>query len=79
MQNRNLPINLQDSNICCLVPELCNLTGLTEKMKCDYKIMNTLNEHTMVTPEKRLHALIDLINCINGMKMLYAYIYIFFY
>lgn len=63
----NLKINLQDSNSCCLVPELCNLTGLSEKMKCDFKLMQALQKHTTVTPEKRQNTLIDFINSVNGM------------
>lgn len=65
---------LQDSDICCLVPELCNLTGLTEAMKSDFKLMKALQTHTLVTPELRQNAIIDFINRINGMtKLLYFF------
>lgn len=48
------------------MPELCNLTGLSETMKSDIKLMKALQGHTIVTPELRQKAIIDFINRING-------------
>ncbi|XP_070689583.1 piwi-like protein 1 [Pempheris klunzingeri] len=36
-----------------LVPELCYLTGLTDKMRADMNIMKGLTSHTRLTPEQR--------------------------
>nr|XP_046242705.1 piwi-like protein 1 [Scatophagus argus]XP_046242706.1 piwi-like protein 1 [Scatophagus argus]XP_046242707.1 piwi-like protein 1 [Scatophagus argus] len=36
-----------------LVPELCYLTGLTDKMREDYRIMKDLTEYTRLSPEQR--------------------------
>lgn len=36
-----------------LVPELCYLTGLTDKMKSDFVIMRDLIKHTKLSPEDR--------------------------
>uniref|UniRef100_A0A673CNS0 Piwi-like protein 1 n=1 Tax=Sphaeramia orbicularis TaxID=375764 RepID=A0A673CNS0_9TELE len=36
-----------------LVPELCYLTGLTDKMRGDYRIMKDLDEYTKLNPEQR--------------------------
>ncbi|XP_062855465.1 piwi-like protein 1 isoform X1 [Trichomycterus rosablanca] len=36
-----------------LVPELCYLTGLTDKMRSDFNIMKDLSSHTRLTPEQR--------------------------
>nr|AUF83002.1 piwil1 [Scophthalmus maximus] len=36
-----------------LVPELCYLTGLTDKMRKDFKIMKDLSEHTRLNPDQR--------------------------
>uniref|UniRef100_A0A3B5ABU8 Piwi like RNA-mediated gene silencing 1 n=1 Tax=Stegastes partitus TaxID=144197 RepID=A0A3B5ABU8_9TELE len=36
-----------------LVPELCYLTGLSDKMRADYRIMKDLSTHTRLTPDKR--------------------------
>lgn len=58
--------NLQDSDICCLVPELCNLTGLTDVMKSDFKLMKALQAHTLVTPEARQKAIMSFVDRING-------------
>lgn len=51
------------------MPELCNLTGLTESMKGDYKLMKALRDHISITPENRQKCLIDFVNRINGMKI----------
>ncbi|XP_056889772.1 piwi-like protein 1 [Takifugu flavidus] len=36
-----------------LLPELCYLTGLTDKMRSDFNIMRDLSVHTRLTPEQR--------------------------
>ncbi|KAM3611283.1 uncharacterized protein V6R79_016094 [Siganus canaliculatus] len=36
-----------------LVPELCYLTGLTDKMRNDFMIMKDLSTHTKLDPQKR--------------------------
>ncbi|XP_059194229.1 piwi-like protein 1 [Centropristis striata] len=36
-----------------LVPELCYLTGLTDKMRSDFNIMKDLSTHTRLSPEQR--------------------------
>ncbi|XP_042343719.1 LOW QUALITY PROTEIN: piwi-like protein 1 [Plectropomus leopardus] len=36
-----------------LIPELCYLTGLTDRMRADFNIMKDLNEHTRLSPEQR--------------------------
>lgn len=36
-----------------LVPELCYLTGLTDKMRQDFSIMKDLSVHTKLNPEER--------------------------
>jgi aubergine-like protein len=40
------------------VPELCRLTGLTEEMRSNYKLMSALAEHTRVGPNKRIEKLL---------------------
>lgn len=41
----------------CLIPELCNLTGLTDEMRADFRVMKDVAVHTRVTPSQRLKAL----------------------
>ncbi|KAM4577959.1 piwi-like protein 1 isoform 2-T2 [Fundulus diaphanus] len=36
-----------------LVPELCYLTGLTDKMRSDFAIMKELSSHTRLNPDQR--------------------------
>lgn len=40
-----------------LVPELCRATGMTDKMRSDNKLMQTLSAFTRLVPEKRVKAL----------------------
>ncbi|KAI4463539.1 eukaryotic translation initiation factor 2c [Holotrichia oblita] len=41
----------------CLIPELCNLTGLTDAMRSDFRVMKDVAQFTRITPAQRLHAL----------------------
>ncbi|XP_073532235.1 piwi-like protein 1 [Phyllobates terribilis] len=36
-----------------LIPEFCNLTGLTDRMRADYSVMKELANHTRLVPEQR--------------------------
>lgn len=65
--------HLQDSDICCLVPELCNLTGLTDAMKSDFKLMKALQAHTLVTPEARQKAMVAFVDRINGILIIISF------
>ncbi|KAF4517180.1 Argonaute-3 [Ephemera danica] len=40
-----------------LVPELCRMTGLTDDMRSNYRLMSALAEHTRVGPSKRVEKL----------------------
>ncbi|XP_057688756.1 piwi-like protein 1 [Corythoichthys intestinalis] len=48
-----------------LIPELCYLTGLTDKMRADYTIMKDLSVHTKLVPEKRAERLVRFSSTIN--------------
>ena len=37
-----------------LVPELCNMTGLTDQMRSDFRVMKDVAQFTRVTPMQRL-------------------------
>ena len=39
--------------LIALVPELCNLTGLTDQMKADFRVMKDVAQFTRVTPNQR--------------------------
>jgi len=56
--------------MCCLIPELCNLTGLTEEMKKNRRLMKVIHSHTLVTSEVRQNAIIEFVNRINGKKFI---------
>uniref|UniRef100_A0A8C4K812 Piwi-like protein 1 n=1 Tax=Dromaius novaehollandiae TaxID=8790 RepID=A0A8C4K812_DRONO len=48
-----------------LIPELCYLTGLTEKMRNDFNMMKDLSIHTRLTPEQRQREVGRLIDYIQ--------------
>ena len=41
------------SKLIALVPELCNMTGLTEQMKADFRVMKDVAQFTRITPAQR--------------------------
>jgi len=46
----------------CLVPELCLMTGLTDQMRADFKIMKEVGNFTRLTPKQRqdvLHQFVE--------------------
>uniref|UniRef100_A0A8C9JL02 Piwi like RNA-mediated silencing 3 n=1 Tax=Panthera tigris altaica TaxID=74533 RepID=A0A8C9JL02_PANTA len=49
-----------------LVPELCYLTGLTDEMRKDYRVMRDLAMHTRLDPEKRQHELRRFMNIVQN-------------
>uniref|UniRef100_A0A8C5NGN7 Piwi-like protein 1 n=1 Tax=Gouania willdenowi TaxID=441366 RepID=A0A8C5NGN7_GOUWI len=48
-----------------LVPELCHLTGLTDKMRADYNIMRDMLKHTKLEPDARERRLTRFVNSIR--------------
>eukprot|EP00069_Balaena_mysticetus_P005325 bmy_17974T0 len=48
-----------------LIPELCYLTGLTDKMRNDFTVMKDLAVHTRLTPEQRQREVGRLIDYIH--------------
>ncbi|XP_058387642.1 piwi-like protein 3 [Diceros bicornis minor] len=51
-----------------LVPELCSLTGLTDAMRQDYRVMRDLAVHMRLDPEKRQHELQKFMNTVQKDK-----------
>jgi aubergine len=43
--------------VFCLIPEICYLTGMTEEMRSDFKVMRDIATHTRVSPNQRALAL----------------------
>ena len=50
------------SKTIALVPELCNLTGLTDQMKADFKVMKDVAQFTRVTPTQRQKVRLTYLN-----------------
>ena len=51
------------AKLIALVPELCNLTGLTGQMKVDFRVMKDVAQFTRVTPNQRQQVCITV--CTN--------------
>lgn len=48
---------IEADRIICLVPELCLMTGLTDAMRADFKVMKDVAAITRVTPQARFEAI----------------------
>eukprot|EP00092_Neocalanus_flemingeri_P023338 GFUD01025304.1.p1 GENE.GFUD01025304.1~~GFUD01025304.1.p1 ORF type:complete len:970 (+),score=314.12 GFUD01025304.1:89-2998(+) len=53
------------AKLIALVPELCNLTGLTDQMKNDFRVMKDVALFTRVTPNQRQLALRKFLKNVN--------------
>lgn len=42
-----------------LVPELCRMTGLSDEMRTNFKLMRALDTHTKIGPDKRVQKLMN--------------------
>lgn len=51
----------------CLIPELCYLTGLTDEMRSDFKVMRDIATHTRISPNQRLAALAKFCQNVNDL------------
>ena len=54
------------NKIICLIPELCMLTGMTDAMRADFKIMKEVAVFTRVTPEARRQSMASFVKRINS-------------
>ena len=45
-----------------LIPELCYLTGLSDEMKTDFRVMKDIAVHTRITPAVREKRMLDFMN-----------------
>jgi aubergine-like protein len=52
--------------IICLIPELCRMTGLTDAMISDFRVMKDVAVHTRVTPEQRQNSLKKFLKNVSG-------------
>ncbi|XP_055594938.1 protein aubergine [Uranotaenia lowii] len=45
------------SELMALVPELCQMTGLTDQMRSDFRMMRAMADHTRLNPDRRIERL----------------------
>jgi aubergine-like protein len=46
-----------ENDMVCLIPELCCMTGLTDEIRKDFRIMKEMAVHTRVAPTQRYESL----------------------
>ncbi|XP_055640533.1 protein argonaute-3 [Toxorhynchites rutilus septentrionalis] len=51
--------------IMCLIPEICYLTGLTDEMRSDFKVMRDIASFTRITPNQRLNSMRQFCHNVN--------------
>ena len=56
------------TKIICLVPELCLMTGMTDEMKADFKIMSEVAKFTRVTPDNRQLSTLEFVKRIKAVS-----------
>lgn len=64
-RKKSLQAEEEDMKIC-LVPEFCWLTGMTDEMRSDFKVMRDVAEFTRITPQQRKHALMIYMKSVNN-------------
>lgn len=50
----------------CIIPEICYLTGLTDEMRSDFKVMRDIATYTRISPNQRVSALSKFCNRVNS-------------
>lgn len=55
----------EDEKLICLVPEFCYMTGLTDSMRQDFKIMKDIATYTKISPNQRQLALRKFIRSVK--------------
>lgn len=53
--------------LVCLVPELCYLSGLDDRLRRNFTTMRKIATHTKVAPMERHQALVKYIQSVNSM------------
>jgi len=51
--------------LICLVPELCLLTGMTDSMRADFRIMKEVSNFTRLSPAKRTESIRKFVVSVN--------------
>ena len=55
----------ESEKLIALVPELCNMTGLTNEQRANFALMKAMAEYTRQTPDKRVEAFNNFSKRIN--------------
>lgn len=54
--------------VFCILPEICYLTGITDEMRSDYKVMRDIATYTGISPNQRVAALKQFCKRVDSTK-----------
>ncbi|KAK7111216.1 piwi-like protein 1 [Littorina saxatilis] len=54
------------TELLCLIPELCHLTGLTDDLRSNFRVMKDLSAHTRCTPNQRLATMKKFVDSVTN-------------
>lgn len=58
----------REEQIVGLVPELCFMTGLTDALRADHRVMKDVAQYTRITPHVRMNSLRKFVNSVRESK-----------
>ncbi|KAL6063565.1 Piwi-like protein 1 [Balamuthia mandrillaris] len=56
----------QEDDIIYLIPELCSMTGISDQMRADFRVMRDIATHTRVFPDTRMTKVSDFVKAVNA-------------
>lgn len=60
LQASSQPEGSADPKLILLIPELCKMTGLTDEMRSNFKLMRAMATHTRIGPAERIDRLMTM-------------------
>jgi len=64
--NKKALVEAEADRTICLVPELCTMTGLTDAMRSDFRVMQDVAKITRITPQARANTIDKFIKRIKS-------------
>jgi aubergine len=60
----NKAMRRRRDDVIALIPEFCNMTGLTDKMKADFRLMKAVAVNTKLSPEPRRLKVLEFVRAL---------------
>lgn len=62
---RKKALEIQEEKVVVLIPELCRMTGLTDSMRANFRVMKDVAQFTKVSPNQRQKALVAFLKNVH--------------